>query len=257
MDVLLLANNRPGLQVAEYLRAQGDHIVGLGIHAPDRQRLTTEIVATAGVTPDRIVEGPALNHHDTVARIREWRPQIIVAAFWGYILKPEVIDIPPSGCINMHPGYLPYNRGMNPNVWPIVEGTPAGVTIHHIDSGIDTGDIIARREVPVLPTDTGGILYDRTLVEIVDLFREVWPSVRAGTAPRWPQESHLATHHRAVDVDVLDYIDLDAPTTAREVLNRVRARTYDDRTYAYFEEAGKPVYVSVTLSESPKRPPSS
>lgn len=253
MDVLLLANNWPGLQVTEYLRAQGENIVGLGVHALDKQRLTPEIVAASGVSPDRIFEGPALRQADTVQRIREWNPQIIVGAFWGYILKPEVIDIPPLGCINMHPGYLPYNRGMNPNVWPIVERTPAGVTIHYVDAGIDTGDIIARREVPILPTDTGGTLYDRTLVEIVELFKEIWPAIRNGAAPRITQESHLATHHRAVDVDALDHLDLDAPTTARDILNRIRARSYQDRTYAYFEEDGKRIYVSVTLSESRDR----
>lgn len=253
MDILLLANNWPGLQVAEYLRAQGEEIVGLGVHAPDRQRFTAEIIAAAAVPPDRIFEGTTLNNPETVQRIREWRPQIIVSAFWGYILGPEVISIPPGGCINMHPGYLPYNRGMNPNVWPIVEGTPAGVTIHYIDSGIDTGDIIARREVPLLATDSGGSLYARTLTEIVDLFQTVWPAIKGGTAPRIPQEDHLATHHRASDVDTLDRLDLGASTTARDVLNRIRARTYEDRTYAYFDEQGKRVYVSVTLSESPER----
>ncbi len=254
MDVLLLANNWPGLQVTEYLRAQGETIVGLGIHAPDKQRLTAEIVAASGVAPDRVFEGPALRKTAMVQRIREWRPQIIVSAFWGYILKPEVIEIPSAGCINMHPGYLPYNRGMNPNVWPIVEGTPAGVTIHYVDPGVDTGDVIAQREVPVEVTDTGGSLYDRTLIEIVDLFKEVWPAIRAGTAPRIPQDGRLATHHRAVDVDALDQLDLNAPMMARDMLNRIRARTYADRTYAYFEEDGKRVYVSVMLSESRGRP---
>lgn len=253
MDVLLLANNWPGLQVTEYLRAQGENIVGLGIHAPDKQRLTAEIIGASGVSPERIFEGPSLRQAETVQRIREWRPGIIVGAFWGYILKPEVIEIPPSGCINMHPGYLPFNRGMNPNVWPIVEQTPAGVTIHYVDAGIDTGDVIGQRLVPVQPTDTGGSLYDRTLVEIVELFKELWPAIRSGTAPRSVQDSALATHHRAVDVDALDHLDLDATTTAREVIDRIRARTYSDRTYSYFEEDGKRIYVSVVLSESKDR----
>jgi methionyl-tRNA formyltransferase len=142
---------------------------------------------------------------------------------------------------------------MNPNVWPIVEGTPAGVTIHYVDPGIDTGDVIAQREVPIEATDTGGSLYDRTLIEIVDLFKEVWPAIRTGTAPRTAQDARLATHHRAVDVDALDHLDLDTPTTTRDVLNRIRARTYADRTYAYFEEGGRRIYVSVTLSETRDR----
>ena len=70
MDVLLLANNWPGLQVAEYLRSQGENIVGLGIHSPDKQRLTGEIVSASGVARDRVFEGPALRDAVTVQRIR-------------------------------------------------------------------------------------------------------------------------------------------------------------------------------------------
>jgi len=257
VKVLLLANNSPGLHIAEYLRAEGEEIVGLGIMPPDRQRYTEEIIEAAGVPADRIVLGETLRDAATLERIRAWAPDIIVLAFYGLILKPELLSIPPRGVINMHPALLPWNRGMNANVWPIIEGTPGGVTIHYLDPDIDTGDIIAQREVPVLPTDTGGSHYEATIVAIEDLFYEVWPAIRAGTATRTPQVRDAGTFHWLRDVYPLDEIDLDAPTTARALLNRLRARTYDDRTYAYFEDGGQRVYVAVDLSlESARRRPS-
>lgn len=64
-------------------------------------------------------------------------------------------------CINVHPGYNPYNRGMFPHVWSIINGLPAGATIHEMDEGIDTGLIIAQRHIPITPHDTSETLYNR------------------------------------------------------------------------------------------------
>lgn len=72
-------------------------------------------------------------------------------------------------CINIHPGYNPFNRGMFPHVWSIINGLPAGATIHEMDEGIDTGPIIAQREVPVTPYDTSDTLYKRVIEEELSL----------------------------------------------------------------------------------------
>lgn len=66
-------------------------------------------------------------------------------------------------CINIHPGYNPYNRGMFPHVWSIINGMPAGATIHVMDEKIDNGPIIAQRQVPVTPYDTSETLYSRVV----------------------------------------------------------------------------------------------
>lgn len=66
-------------------------------------------------------------------------------------------------CINIHPGFNPYNRGMFPHVFSIVNGKPAGATIHEMDSGIDTGPMIIQQQVPISDNDTSGSLYKRVL----------------------------------------------------------------------------------------------
>ncbi len=117
---------------------------------------------------------------------------------YRHILRQSVIDALPDRIVNLHIAYLPYNRGADPNLWSWVEDTPKGVTIHHIDSGIDTGDVIAQRLVEFDGTETLASSYARLQDEMVSLFHEQWPLIRAGTAPRTPQEGE-GTYHRVAD----------------------------------------------------------
>lgn len=167
----------------------------------------------------------------------------------GLPLKPELLQIFPKGCINLHPAYLPWNRGWYTNVWPILDGTPAGVTIHYIDPGVDTGDIIAQTKYPIEPTDTAGSLHQKLTLGLVELFKATWPSVRAGKAPRVRQDHSLATVHRKSELGTLDRIEPERKYVARELLNLLRARTYPPYPAAFFEEKGNRVYVRVELED--------
>jgi len=246
--IFLLANNWVGLEIAKYLVKRQENIVGLAIHEKDKQKFTKEIIKTVNLPKSKIFKANSLRDPKVVGKIKQMTPDIMIGAFWGYILKSELISIPPMGCINFHPGYLPFNRGMNPNVWPIVEDTPAGVTIHYVDEGIDTGKIIARKKVVVEPIDTGGSLYDKTLIEIVKLFKQIYPQLIAGKIRPKRQNEAQATFHWAKDIDALDKIELDKKYTARELIDLLRARTYADKSYAYFFDKGKKIRVGLTLS---------
>jgi len=149
--------------------------------------------------------------------------------------------------VNIHPALLPYNRGSYPNVWSIVERTPSGVTIHYIDEGIDTGDIIAQCTIPVEPVDTGESLYRKLERAMLDLFQQTWPLIRAGQAPRLSQINAAGTTHRIRDAAQIDEIDLNRMYTARELLDILRARTFLPYPSAYFWHEGRKVYVRVQL----------
>jgi methionyl-tRNA formyltransferase/RimJ/RimL family protein N-acetyltransferase len=248
MRIVLLANHWVGLKVCEYLKAKKETISLLGVHEPDKQNLTREIIAAAGIDHRNVFTADKLRDPQFVEAIRRVKPDIIISAFWAYILKPDVLRIPTMGTINMHPAYLPYNRGVHPNVWSFVEGTPAGVTLHYIDEGIDTGDIIAREHIPIHALDTAETLYYKTLVEIVALFARQWPLIRSGKVKRISQQSIQETPsmHKRIDIKTLDEIDLDATYTGRELMNRLRARSYSNQQYAYYKDGE--TYVSVRLS---------
>jgi methionyl-tRNA formyltransferase len=247
MRILFLGNNWVGWQVVRWLREQDEQIVGLVVHPPHRRKFGDEIIRSAQVSPEHIFNGAELHQPEVLQAIRALRPDVGLSALFGYILAPEFLDLFPSGVVNLHPAYLPYNRGAYTNVWSIFERTPAGVTLHYIDTGVDTGDIIAQQQVPIEPVDTGEMLYRKLEQECVELFKETWPLIRSGQAPRIRQRSDEGTYHRTKDVERIDYVDLNRKYTARELIDIIRARTFPPYPGAYFIHEGRKVYLRLQL----------
>lgn len=109
---------------------------------------------------------------------------LIVSYNYKYKISKEVITYMKGNVVNLHISYLPWNKGVSPNVWSFLEDTPKGVTIHYIDEAIDTGDIIAQREVKLSSEETLTKTYEKLHEEIQDLFKTVfaqyesWPTLR-------------------------------------------------------------------------------
>jgi len=247
MRIFFLGNNWVGWQVLKWLKEQNEQIVGVAIHPLGKRKCGDEIIDCAQVSPEHIFDGAQIHQPKVLEEIKGLHPDIGLSVFFGYILRPEFLALFPDGVINLHPAYLPYNRGAYPNVWSIVEGTPAGVTLHYIDVGVDTGDIIAQQEVPIEPVDTGETLYHKLERACVALFKETWPLLRSGQVPRVPQRREEGTFHLTQDVEQIDHIDLDSTYTARELIDIVRARTFPPYPGAYFVHEGRRVYLRLQL----------
>jgi methionyl-tRNA formyltransferase len=118
----------------------------------------------------------------------------IISYGYRHIIKNDILERFPNKAINLHISYLPYNRGADPNLWSFLEDTPKGVTIHLLDKGLDTGDILAQETVPDFPDDTLRTMYDRLSRTIEDLFNRSWPDIRAGVMKATPQPSGGSSH---------------------------------------------------------------
>ncbi len=233
--------------MAEWLHQRGEDIAGLILQPPDDRRFADEILAALDLPADRVWTADQLRDADTLAELRELGPDIGISAFFGFILRPELIDLFPRGCINLHAALLPYNRGWHTNVWPILDGTPAGVTVHYIDPGVDTGDIIAQERIPIEPTDTGGSLHEKIIRRQVDLFKEIWPLIREGKTSRTPQDHSKTTGHRKAELEEISRIDLDRMYRAGDLIDLLRARTYPPYPSAYYVDGEQRTYVRVEL----------
>lgn len=247
MRIFYLANNWVGWQVLRWLREQGDEIAGLAVHPTDRRKYTDEILQSLQPLPECVIDASQLTRADTLSEIAALNADVALSVYFGYILKPSFIEMFPKGVINLHPAYLPYNRGAHPNIWSIVEGTPAGATLHYIDAGVDTGDVITQRQVEVEPIDTGASLYRKLEMCCLELFMDTWPLVRHGVTPRIPQAQETGTSHRVSDTTQLDHIDLNRLYTARELINLLRARTFPPYPGAYFTEGDRKVVMRLQL----------
>lgn len=250
MRYFYIANNRLGYEVLKWLKTQDDELVGLSIHHGKKRSWGEEILDAADLPEERIFDASRLSEPETINAIKQLKPDIGVSILFGYILRKPFFSIFPKEVINLHPGMLPFNRGAHTNIWSIVEGTPAGTTLHYIDEGVDTGDIIAQREVTVSPTDTGKTLYRKLEDASFELFRQTWPKFRTDDIERTVQPGpDEGSNHRVKDLNKIDEIQLDQTYSARELINILRARSFPPYKGAWFEENGQKIYINLDLKE--------
>lgn len=108
----------------------------------------------------------------------------LVTFGWRKIVPLSVLELFPRRAINIHIGFLPYNRGADPNFWSWFDNTKKGISIHHLAEGIDTGDIIFQAEIEKFrnPRMTLKTTYDELMDSAVRMFGMVWPAIAKGTS---------------------------------------------------------------------------
>lgn len=187
---------------------------GRGVKPPAIKTLALEL-GLAIIQPEK------LRAPEAMAQLSLWQPDAIVVAAFGQILRMEVLDLPPRGCINVHASLLPRWRGAAPVQAAISAGDAAtGITIMKMDKGVDTGAIFAQRAIPIEAEDTGGSLI-RKLAELgADLLNETLPSYLSGDLKPQPQDESKATYAPMLKKED-GRLDLTRPAT--ELMRCVRA----------------------------------
>jgi len=136
----------------------------------------------------------SLRTEEFLEQMKAWAPDLIITAAYGKILPGTVLDVPAFGCLNVHASLLPRYRGAAPVQWAILNGDKvAGITIMKMDAGMDTGDILSRRECSIDPDETTGMLMDRLAVIGAELLLETISPYLAGTIKPVQQDNSLAT----------------------------------------------------------------
>lgn len=129
-----------------------------------------------------------VNDPQMLARLQACQPDCIVVAAFGQLLKKEILELPPMGCINIHASLLPKLRGAAPIQWAVIQGDrTAGVTTMWMDQGLDTGDMLLKKEIELAPDETGGSLFDRLSVCGCELILETLDALENQTVVRTPQ----------------------------------------------------------------------
>ncbi|MBQ8572189.1 MAG: methionyl-tRNA formyltransferase [Ruminococcus sp.] len=183
--------------------------------------LTPSDVKVCALEHNLIVYTPATFKDETeVERLKALNPDLIVVVAYGKLLPKSVLDIPKYGCVNVHGSILPKWRGAAPIQWTVLSGDEyGGVTTMYMNEGLDTGDIIFKKEVKVGENETSGELFDRLCVDGAELLSETIKAIEAGTAPRIPQDDNDATYATMLSKEISE---IDWNKTANDVHNKVR-----------------------------------
>ncbi|MBY0369720.1 methionyl-tRNA formyltransferase [bacterium] len=136
-----------------------------------------------------------VNAPEVLAQLRDLKPDLILVAAFGQLLKKELLELPPLGCLNVHGSLLPKYRGAAPIQRAILNGEKeTGVAVQRIVRKLDAGDILLTRRLPILPQDTSGTLFDRLAELGADALVEAVEMVESGRTQFTPQDEAQATH---------------------------------------------------------------
>ncbi len=204
----------------------GHEVTGV-VTQPDRPRgrkmeLTPGPVAAEAQKRGLPLYQPARvrNNEEAVQRIKEMAPDAIVVAAFGQIIPREILEIPKLCCLNVHASLLPAYRGAAPIQHAILDGCDkTGVTIMRMDEGLDTGDMVAKKEVVIGSEETGGSLFEKLAGVGAELLVKTLPAVERGEAVYTPQPRESTTAYASMMTKEAGRIDwnLDAGRIERIV----------------------------------------
>jgi methionyl-tRNA formyltransferase len=229
--VLLISYHYMGVLYIDELLKAGDEIVGVvnwpgntgfnqGWYVPEEYDVRAK--ALRHYLPLYEPDPNRLNSPEFTEVVQKLAPDYIVSGYYSKIFKKELLSIPRQGCINIHPTGLPRFRGLSPYFTHMLFGENRNyITMHWLDPGVDTGDIIAQASIEILPDDTGFSTGHRLTQAGAAMFREYWPQVKAKTAPRVPQDlSKVSTFNFSWDMAQIDWRQSNV-----EIWNLVRCLT--------------------------------
>ena len=205
---------------------------GRSLQPPDVKRLADSLMLP-------YIQPRSLKEEKALTQLKEWMPDVIVVAAFGQILRENVLNLPPHGCINVHASLLPRWRGAAPVQAAILHDDITGVTIMKMDKGLDTGPILSQRAVPIPEEMTAGKLFDQLAQMGADLLVETLPKYINGEIQPQPQDDEKATYAPRLKKEdgVLDFSQ-----PAAFLARMVRAYNPWPGAYQFFDDSRLKIY---------------
>ena len=173
--------------------------------------------------------------------IDEDEPELVIVVGWYWVLKENLLKKVPKGFIGIHSSLLPKYRGGAPLIWPIINGdSESGISLFHLDNGMDTGDIIAQKRFNIGNENTIKEILEKVESLIAEVLEENYPLLLNETAPRIPQNDHEATYcsQRKPEDGKIDWNKSNI-----EIHNLIRAQNHPYPGAFCYTEIGKKMFI--------------
>lgn len=225
MRVIFMGTPDFSVGTLEALIAAG-HDVCLAVTQPDKPKGRGKEMQFPPVKETALKHGISvyqprrIREPECVEELRTYKADVMVVVAFGQILPKEILDMTPYGCINVHASLLPKYRGAAPIQWSIIDGeTVTGVTTMQMDEGLDTGDMILKKEVPITEEETGESLHDKLAAAGAKLCVETLKALEDGTAV-FEKQGESPTAYAKMLTKELGNIDWSQPAVTIERLVR-------------------------------------
>jgi methionyl-tRNA formyltransferase len=225
MNVLFMGTPDFAVGTLQAIIDEGHEIIGV-MTQPDKPKgrgkavLHTPVKELALQYKLPVYQPVKVKEQEVIQGIREMNPDVIVVVAFGQIIPKEIIEMPRYGCINVHASLLPKYRGAAPIQWAVINGEKeSGVTTMRMDEGLDTGDMILKKTVPLDKKETGGSLFEKLSKEGASLLIRTLKELEEGTASYEPQ-SESTTSYASMLKKQMGHIDFNREAVVIERLIR-------------------------------------
>lgn len=199
------------------------------------------------------LSGDEFRNPEGIEILKQLNLDYIIGIHFPYLIPPEVLSIPKQGVINLHPAFLPFNRGWHTPSWAILDESPYGATLHFMDKEVDTGDIIHQQKLEISDGDTADSIYQKVKLVELQVFKEAWPYLVDETFTRNPQTQSEGTSHKRTDLASQCTIHLDQTVKTGDLIRKLRALTTNNiKESVYYDVGNKRYRIQVRITEDPQ-----
>lgn len=237
------------VSILSLLIGRGFKPLALMVSKPEIESHSKDLIELSKLEPEHVMCGSNFKSTQNIKLLKKLNLDYIIGIHFPVIISEEVLNIPRVGFLNLHPSYLPYNKGWHTPSWSIIENTPYGATLHFMSMELDGGDIIHQKQIKIRPDATANCIYREVLKLEYEVFEEVLEDIVSLIPIRSPQLSKGTSHVRKDLLDV-QRIDFNEELNIGVLIDKLRALTTNDiNEAAFFEANGKKYAVQVKIQE--------
>lgn len=204
-----------------------------------------ELISLSGLTDRDIYDIDFINKNYSI--LADYDTDYIFGIHFPYIISKPLLSIPKVGFLNLHPAFLPYNKGWHTPSWAILDKTKYGATLHFMSNDLDAGDIITQTEIEVKPNVTANELYQSVLKVEEQLFKDSFTNLLTLKPTRTKQVKEGTSYNKR-DLAKVQKIDLNEKIFASDLIDKLRALTtnnIDEAAYFIVDEKKYRVQVNI------------
>ena len=237
------------VNVLSYLIQNGYKPSALLVTEKEKASHANELIELANIETQLIFHGKDFEDQKSQTVLKDLQLDYIIGIHFPYLISNAILLIPKIGFLNLHPAYLPFNKGWHTPSWAIIENTPYGATLHFMSEQLDNGDIIHQKICSVTPCDTANTLYQKVKEIELEVFKESLPWLASLNPPRSKQEAK-GTSHLKKDIKKVQVLNPAEVSEIKDIINKLRGLTTNRLDEAaYFIENGKKYFVQVKITQ--------
>lgn len=247
MKFAFAGDRKISCSILEFIISKGFKPAALLVSDFNKASHDQDLIRISGLDESLIFRGNEFKTPQAIEFLTRLELDYIFGIHFPYIIPAEVLQIPKIGVVNLHPAYLPFNKGWHTPSWAILEGYPYGATLHFMDEALDEGDIIHQKQIEVLPTDTANSLYQRVLKLEEEVFFEAFDDL-SGLNPKRIKQVDKGTSHQKKELKTIQEISILESVNPLDLIQKLRALTTNDpNEAAYFVMDNKKIGVQINL----------